>query len=290
MATKKQEEILKLTKTDSLFEAEKITGKSYKEDKNTSSLGLLLHIEKGKKLSKNLDEIGDTKFSETVESYLYKLSKFGFVVAYKEPFTNKEGIEENLYILFNKELGVIVKFDTFTWGDDGSWGEKGVPAPSVNGGNMYYNWSPNDINDRNSVISSGGFIFPKESKHIKLFNEGFKTEYVIENYPNNAKWDGSYEDFRKEQDPIDEKQKGLTKKAFAEGKRCVWVGSHDCREAVITNLSAMKEKGVFLTKWVESPFLWLSHHGETGNGNGLERIKKLPKEVQDCINNTHKKD
>ena len=89
----KNKEILELMNTDPLSEAEKITGKSYKEDKGTGFLGMALQIEKSKALKIKLEEIGDTLFSESVDSYIKKLSKFGFIVAYKEPFKNQDDID-----------------------------------------------------------------------------------------------------------------------------------------------------------------------------------------------------
>ena len=47
---KLQENILKTQKFDALSEAEKITGKSYKESDATSSLGFFLHILKGQEM------------------------------------------------------------------------------------------------------------------------------------------------------------------------------------------------------------------------------------------------
>lgn len=302
MITEEQKEILRITKVDALYEAEKMTGESYKMDKKTSSLGFALHISKVEQLNKKLEEIGDTKFSETAEDYISKVSNFGFEVAYKEPFKNRDGIEENLYILFNKDLGVVIKFDTFTQSDDGSWGEKGVPSPSVNGGSMYYNWSPNDINDRWGATSSGGFVFDQKESHITLFNSDFSEKHEIKDFPNNVNYKdfNSHAEYHDEQDKIDKKQKDLVNAAFEEGKRCVWRGNHDCREAVITNLTLLMSKGILLKKWVECPINWVlnfkeydkdSKDWEKWNNSARkltkERFSKMPEALRECVNNTY---
>lgn len=37
----------------------------------------------------------------------------------------------------------------------------------------------------------------------------------------------------------------------------VWVGNHDCREAVKHHIGLLGDSGEFLTQWIERPFLWL---------------------------------
>jgi hypothetical protein len=41
-----------------------------------------------------------------------------------------------------------------------------------------------------------------------------------------------------------------------------WVGNHDCREALVFNISRLEEHGNFVTPWVKQPFMWLSHYGD----------------------------
>lgn len=43
----------------------------------------------------------------------------------------------------------------------------------------------------------------------------------------------------------------------------VWVGDHDCREALIFNLENLRKNGDFLNPWPTLPFMWLLHHGDT---------------------------
>jgi hypothetical protein len=53
-------------------------------------------------------------------------------------------------------------------------------------------------------------------------------------------------------------------------------------------IDKLKRNGEFLPKWVERPFLWLLHHGDTQGEYDYdeineERISKLPKHVIDAI-------
>lgn len=288
---KLQENILKTQKFDALSEAEKITGKSYKESESTSSLGFLLHILKGQEMKQMLSKADDTQFSNTVKDYLRITGNFGFEVVYKEPFMS-DRCEENLYVLFQKELGILICFDTFTWGDS--------KEVNVNGGNMYYNWSPNSLNMRH-LTSSGSFYFAEKDSHMTLFEKDLITRYKIENYPKSAEWSSelSYEEFKAINDPINKEQKELFDLAVKCGKRFLWIGSHDCREGIITTIKSMFENGKFFRVWHECPFNWITNYMEHKNDTKYpfekyceltkQRISKMPKYVQDCINNTYRK-
>lgn len=282
----KELEALKLQSIDPLAEAEVLTGKSYKEDKSTESLGFTMHIMKNQALASLLDEIGDTKFSENELNYVDKLSKFGFEVVLKEPFQNThyKNIIEHLYILFNKELGVLIKFDTF--------GYEGSEPHNVNGGNIYYNWAANDFN-RNGCTSSGNMIHHKFDNC--LFNSNLTPHEIDRNIlSEKPKWeeDMKYEEYRALDD---EWSKNYNSYKTFNNLRYVWSGSHDCREAAISNVKRLIEDGILLNKWIECPFYWLLNFSEYGKNENhdkfdkrarkitKERISKLPDYVQECI-------
>lgn len=68
----------------------------------------------------------------------------------------------------------------------------------------------------------------------------------------------------------------------------VWVGNHDAREGVRTNLARLSEVGTFLPVWVEQPFLWLVTYAETKGDYDYRaineaRIARLPVDVQRAI-------
>lgn len=288
-----QKDILKLKKFDALDFAERVTGESYKTDKQTEALGFMLHIQKGQEMRDILSKADDTQFSNTVTEYLRITGNFGFEVVYQEPFMTERG-EENLYVLFHKELGIIIEFDTFSW--------EGKEA-NVNGGNMYYNWSPNSFDMRGSLTSSGHYLFAKKGSHMTLFEKDLSTKYEIPNYPESAKWDtGSmtYEEFKSIDTPICKEQKELFQLALDCGKRFLWIGGHDCREGIITTIKSLFENGKFFPVWQDCPFPWITNYMEHKNKDCKypfdeyyelteKRISRMPKEVQDCINNTYRK-
>ncbi len=277
----KTEDIKKVLALDPLAEAEKFTGKSYKEDQGTSDLGMLMHLGHVRKKENLLKSIGDTTFSMSVIDYLKVVTEFGFKELLVEDFySKKHNTHEKLYVMYHYELGILLKFDTF--------------GGQRNGGDFYYNWSPNDNEMRHSLTSSGSFHWGK--KHIGFFEPDFSEPYVIETYPEDAKWDleTGYEIFKMYQKPIEEEQRRLLDEAKANGKRTVWIGNHDCREGLITNIMALKENGTFIPNWIERECtFWLMSFGDWEANEGkqyhdadnitAERVAKFPEEVQKRI-------
>lgn len=77
------------------------------------------------------------------------------------------------------------------------------------------------------------------------------------------------------------------------GDGYVWVGDHDCREALRHHITQLRAHGEFVKEWVEQPFLWILHHGDTTFEDydyemiNSERIAMLPIEVQRSISGKH---
>lgn len=69
----------------------------------------------------------------------------------------------------------------------------------------------------------------------------------------------------------------------------IWAGHHDCREALRYHIRRLREEGSFVTPWVERPFLWLLHHGDTKvegynyKAINAERIAMLPEDVRAAL-------
>lgn len=61
----------------------------------------------------------------------------------------------------------------------------------------------------------------------------------------------------------------------ADMSEATWVGSHDCREALVFNITRLEENGNFVTPWIRQPFLWLSHHGDQGQNDYDGNLKHL---------------
>jgi hypothetical protein len=116
---------------DALQEAEKLTEKSYKDDKSTMSIGMMLQIENSGRRAKMLADRDDTMFSETTAEYLRKVTDFGFVQFHIEEFLSDSSNEmEGQYFMFHPDYSILLIFDTF--------------RGNCNGGQFHYNWIPND--------------------------------------------------------------------------------------------------------------------------------------------------
>lgn len=152
---------------DSLLEAEKITGLSYKESEVTSQLGLALHLKNNEDKNALLTLNGDTTHSNKVDRYLEITTGLGFKIVLEEPFES-ESYKEKLFILYHPE-GILLNFDTF--------GET-----SVNGGQYSYNWKPHSWSEfskfKGCITSSGNW----NSKEDLFDDQSDKSDYIWSGY------------------------------------------------------------------------------------------------------------
>lgn len=289
MNKKNKNEINEALDFDGLHEAEKLTGKSYKEDDGTSTLGLFATLLNNQMKNKMLSSLDDTIFSETEEEYLRKVTDFGFEVLLKETFMSKtyfedeEPVEERFYIMFHRKYSILLTWDTFR-------GHR-------NGGNFYYNWSAKN-NKVRGRLSSGHYIGRKDRHPLSTYFNQDLTEHVNPDFETvvgvEPKWDlnMSYKEYRELHDPWYEK---FDKYVEDNKLRSVWSGHHDCREAIKHNINSLAEDGDFLPVWKEAPFLWLIHHGERENDVNYKEINDrkialLPQDIQDIIKGDEKYD
>lgn len=69
----------------------------------------------------------------------------------------------------------------------------------------------------------------------------------------------------------------------------IWQGYHDCREAIVYHLDALRTAGTFLSTWPQEQFIWLLHYMDTEaegydyEAINAERISRLPEWVQRMI-------
>lgn len=79
----------------------------------------------------------------------------------------------------------------------------------------------------------------------------------------------------------------------------IWVGDHDCREALRFNINRLRANGKILKQWKHCPHLWITHYGEKDNLFGKhdwgskkphpakvrtqERIEQFPRHVRKSI-------
>jgi len=277
------DEIKSVLKFDALSEAEKITGKSYKEDKETESLGFMMHIESSKIKNDMLSYMDDTCFSETESEYLRKVTEFGFELIKKISFKAKdwydEKVNEHFYIMFHDEYSILLTWDTFR-------GDR-------NGGNFYYNWIPNK-DDTGHYTSSGGYIFHKlngdrNNSFGCLFNSDL-TPHII--CPVMAASEPQYKDYDNydEYSKINKKWYEFVYKPYIESRNLVTIysGHHDCREALKFNINNLAQHGKFAKDWIEQPFLWLLHYGDKSDSDNYKKINKkrinmLPDDIKNII-------
>lgn len=277
------EAVDKLLKFDGLSIAEKITNTDYKSNEDTVWLGMALQMSNNEKLKTLLNANDDTFFSNTVSDYIRKITSIGFKEIYTEDFIytpdygDKNPQQEKMYCFFQYELGILLSFDTFD-------GER------VNSGKFYYNWSPNDLHGRRgNITSSGSFIFG--DSHIEYFTSDFKDIINIEGLPEIPKWDYDkveYSEFESLKKPIEAERDRIFKKYEDGGARVIWVGYHDCREAVKHNILMLSNNGTFVKNWKKCAFSWICNFADfKGEDRGLahyyeltfKRLEKFPKDV-----------
>jgi hypothetical protein len=128
------EHIRQAIEFDPLDIAEKITNKDYHNNKDTSMLGLALHMDHVQVKKQLLIQNNDVHFGMSLESYIDTFLDIGFVLFYNEEFKcSSTGTMESLHCLLEKRRGVMLIFDTYTMSKKG-----------LNGGDVYFNWKAND--------------------------------------------------------------------------------------------------------------------------------------------------
>jgi len=139
-----KEKLKNLLNFDALDSAEKITGKSYKEDKATESLGMLLHMTGVAESRAALQASRDTWHGMPLNKYLEVVKEIGFEQVYKVDFHSHSSEKtETFFVFFSPGKGLLLCFDTY--GTD-----------HVNGGHVYFNLKRNSAEDWPNFGFSGG--------------------------------------------------------------------------------------------------------------------------------------
>jgi hypothetical protein len=128
---------------DPLAEAEKITGKSYKDDEETTAIGFALLQTRSKMRDAALTERGDTVFHNALDRYRGIVEDAGFECVYVEPFTGRRNGSEETYFIYWHSDGLLLAFDTYR-------------TDIVNGAQVHYNWKRNKGSDYYANASSRG--------------------------------------------------------------------------------------------------------------------------------------
>lgn len=107
-------EIDKLLSYDALGEAEKCTGKSYKEDEGTVALGMFGMMVNHQRREQLLTEAGDTTFSMDTDPYFTLVLEEGFhclrTIPFKDPH---DGGDETMFIMWHPDDGLLLVWDTY---------------------------------------------------------------------------------------------------------------------------------------------------------------------------------
>ncbi len=112
---------------DALREAEILTGKSYKDDKDVATLGLVLANKHNEKKDALLYLTQDTRFDMTLEEAIAIFESLGFKLVYSDKIENTGDIHR----IFWNEKGLLLTCDSY-------YGDK-----KINSGHVYFNFQGN---------------------------------------------------------------------------------------------------------------------------------------------------
>ena len=151
------DDLNRLLHFDPLNAAGRITGKDYKEDRGTSSLGFALLVEAGKAKKEALQERGDTHFNSDLEEQLHIMEQMGFKEVLLDTFVADENREETFRILWNN-VGVLATVESYM-------------GTRRNSAKMYYNQLvyPTHIDDHWENRGSGRFSVYDEDEGMYLW-------------------------------------------------------------------------------------------------------------------------
>ncbi|MEF7427663.1 hypothetical protein V4W88_09990, partial [Pediococcus acidilactici] len=111
------EELQRIQGLDPLSMAEKVTGQSYKENSETSALGFLLAMGRGKMLEQELKSRGDTYRSCPYSLALEILEADGFQRILDVPFDSPnwgkpDPSKQTMFLLWHND-GILAKVETY---------------------------------------------------------------------------------------------------------------------------------------------------------------------------------
>lgn len=94
MNKKKRDEAIEWQRHDPLASAEKLTGKSYKEDPETAELGFIMNFFRGEQVRKRFSELGDTFSGMSWEQFVDLIKSNGFEIIFMERFRHSPSYNE----------------------------------------------------------------------------------------------------------------------------------------------------------------------------------------------------
>ena len=217
---------------DPLRTAEKITGKSYKEEEGmgpTNALGFLLMRENSDAKKRALAENNDTYWSCPVTQMLLVADDLGFETVVHEEFEHitwdsrekewkkQEEDNDHYYIMWHPEKGILLTFDTYGRDSnyvDGKFTRTGK-GPTINGSTFYYNWAPYALTQD----------LPKD-------------------------------------DPLQDHWSATATRSAWDEKLQAFSGNHDAREGMRHKISKLDRFGEFINPWKLPCIFYLTHWGD----------------------------
>lgn len=263
-------------KLDPLSEAEKITGKSYKECEATSGLGTLFHFQHVQDKRKLLEATGDLSHCCTWNHFLDFMKSMEFELVLEDKFTyscfGQEESEEVCQLWWNDERGIIC------------WAESYSGQTSLNAAKFYGCCKLKD----HKYTSSGGYkATPEVTKRSREYDEVWSATARIAKFDRDL-YDSITHDQIAEKIGItvEEVQKRIDGKP--DWDEFTWVGNWH-HEGIRHNITMIDEFSKWEREWVVRPFLWFASYKETKvegydyEAITEERISRLPQHIQDCI-------
>lgn len=131
----------------------------------------------------------------------------------------------------------------------------------------------------------------KVNRHYIMWHPEYSILLNFDSYNGNKSINGGsfYYAWR----PKDPAARGEWRDCLSSGGMCqdpqdedanVWVGSHDCREALRFNIMELAKHGTFLKQWPKYPHLWLMHYGDQRLPEELEKNHKAQSGHWDKVN------
>lgn len=138
------QELRDLLALDGLSEAEKLTGQSYKTDKETMAVGMALFLDLNRQKTEALVSAGDSHYSQSLLDHLLLLQNLGFEIVLCDSFLGNEGPEETIRVLWHPK-GILSVVE--------SWS-----GHHLNTSRIYYNVLVHEKRSFREFTSSGRLI------------------------------------------------------------------------------------------------------------------------------------
>ena len=157
---------------DPLLTAEKLTGKSYKEDKNTALLGMFINQMKSKVVTGIRQSEKDTYYRIGWDEFKNLIVERGFTIDYQNRFEYEGRNPEE--IIAHRGF-VLLHATSFQWSHN--------DEETLNGGNIYFQTVGNLSNILSLNHISGGCVghldIPGDYDHLKIMDKNLDRDRFV---------------------------------------------------------------------------------------------------------------